>query len=220
MKAKTTIQDGLLRFEVDQDILKLIDKKLGSVQADSRKILKNAVNATAKQARTDLVNKAREEYVAKKKPLNDNTKIKPRATASNPTATINVTGEVLELKQFKATAPKSGAKAQILTGGSLKLIQSKHGTRAKAFLATFSSGHQAIVQRQDGKTYKSAEGRSKRQEKYGRYADMTQIKKLLSVSAPKMIGDEKRVLGILRPKIYDNLMENIQREIDKVVSSA
>ena len=207
MKAKTTIQDGLLRFEVDQDILKLINKKLGSVQADSRKILKNAVNATAKQARTDLVNKAREEYVAKKKPLNDNTK-------------INVTGEVLELKQFKATAPKSGAKAQILTGGSLKLIQSKHGTRAKAFLATFSSGHQAIVQRQDGKTYKSAEGRSKRQEKYGRYADMTQIKKLLSVSAPKMIGDERRVLGILRPKIYDNLMENIQREIDKVVSSA
>ena len=220
MKTKTTIQDGLIRFEVDRDILKLIDKKLGSVQADSRKILKNAVNATAKKARSDLVNKAREEYVAKKKSLNDNTNIKPKATASDPSATINVTGTVLELKQFKATAPKSGAKAQILTGGSLKLIQSKRGTKAKAFLATFSSGHQAIVQRQDGETYKSASGRSKRQEKYGRYADMTQIKKLLSVSAPKMIGDEKRVLGILRPKIYDNLMDNIQKEINKVVNSA
>lgn len=56
-------------------------------------------------------------------------------------------------------------------------------------------------------------------EKWGRGADMTQIKKLLSISAPKMIGDEKKVFGVLRPEIYGNLMENIRREIDKVVNA-
>ena len=218
MKAKTTVQDGLLRFEVDQDILRMIDKALGGVKGDSRKILKNAVNATAKQARTDLANKAREEYTAKKSALNKGMK-KKNATVSNPTATITVTGGVLELKEFKTSVPKAGAKAQITAGGSLKLIQSKRGSKAKAFLATFSNGHQAIVQRQDGKTYQP-KGRHERESKWGKHADMTQIKKLLSVSAPKMIGDEKRVLGVLRPKIYENLMENIQKEIDKVVRSA
>lgn len=219
MKTKTTMQDGLLRFEVDQEVLKMIEKALGSMSSESRKVLKNAVNATAKQAKTDLANKAKEEYTAKKSALNKGMK-KKNATVSDQTATITVTGGVLELKEFKATAPKSGAKAQITAGGSLKLIQSKKGSRAKAFLATFSSGHQAIVQRQDGQTYKSAEGRNKRREKYGKYVDMTQIKKLLSISAPKMIGDEKKVLGVLRPKIYENLAENIQKEIDKVVNSA
>ena len=108
---------------------------------------------------------------------------------------------------------------QITTGGTLKLIQSRKGNKAKAFLATFASGHQAIVQRQYGKTYKTASGRSSRQEKWGRSADMTQIKKLLSISAPKMIGDEKKVFGVLRPEIYSNLMDNIRREIDKVVNA-
>lgn len=34
-----------------------------------------------------------------------------------------------------------------------------------------------------------------------------------------MIGSEKRVFGILRPKIYENLMANIQKEIDKTLAS-
>lgn len=218
MKAKTTMTDGLLRFEVDQDVLKMIEKALGSMSSQSRKVLKNAVNATAKQARTDMVNKAKEEYTVKKKKLNENV-TKKNATVSNPEATIMVKGKTLELREFKATAPKRGAKAQILSGGTLKLIQSKRGSRAKAFLATFSSGYQAIVQRQDGKTYTS-DGRSKRAAKYGKYADMTQIKTLLSISAPKMIGDEKKVFGVIRPKIYENLAVNIQKEINKVVNSA
>ncbi len=34
-----------------------------------------------------------------------------------------------------------------------------------------------------------------------------------------MIGDEKKVFGVLRPEIYSNLMDNIRREIDKVVNA-
>ena len=198
---KTRIQDGMIRFEFDEAVLQTIEKALGDMKGQSRKVLKNAVNATAK-----------------KSALNSSMKL-GRATVSKPEATITVTGGTLELKKFKATTPRSGAKVQITTGGTLKLIQSRKGNKAKAFLATFASGHQAIVQRQYGKTYKTASGRSSRQEKWGRGADMTQIKKLLSISAPKMIGDEKKVFGVLRPEIYGNLMENIRREIDKVVNA-
>ena len=203
---KTRIQDGMIRFEFDEAVLQTIEKALGDMKGQSRKVLKNAVNATAKQARSDLADKAKEEYMAKKSALNSSMKL-GRATVSKPEATITVTGGTLELKKFKATTPRSGAKVQITTGGTLKLIQSRKGNKAKAFLATFASGHQAIVQRQHGKTYKTAS------------ADMTQIKKLLSISAPKMIGDEKKVFGVLRPEIYSNLMENIRREIDKVVNA-
>ncbi len=218
MSARATARDGLVSFEIDEAALSAIEKALGSLRSESRKVLKNAVNATAKQARSDLAKKAQEEYTAKKSALNSSMKRK-NATTSNPTATITVTGESLELRQFKTSTPRSGAKVKITASGSLKLIQSRKGDRAKAFLATFASGHQAIVQRQYGQKYKTAKGRAARQEKWGRGADMTQIKKLLSISAPKMIGDEKKVYGVLRPEIYANLAKNIQKEINKVVSA-
>ena len=151
MSMKTRIQDGMIRFEFDEAVLQTIEKALGDMKGQSRKVLKNAVNATAKQARSDLADKAKEEYMAKKSALNSSMKL-GRATVSKPEATITVTGGTLELKKFKATTPRSGAKVQITTGGTLKLIQSRKGNKAKAFLATFASGHQAIVQRQYGKT--------------------------------------------------------------------
>lgn len=218
MNTRTRIQDGMIRFEFDEAVLQTIEKALGDMKGQSRKVLKNAVNATAKQARSDLADKAKEEYTAKKSALNSSMKM-DKATTSKPEATITVKGETLELKKFKATTPRSGAKVQVATGGALKLIQSQKGNKAKAFLATFASGHQAIVQRQDGKKYKTAKGRTARQEKWGRHSDMTQIKKLLSISAPKMIGDEKKVFGVLRPEIYSTLMDNIRKEIDKVVNA-
>ena len=46
--------DGLLRFELDEAALRAIDKALGGVRKDTRKVLKKAVNDTAKQARSKL----------------------------------------------------------------------------------------------------------------------------------------------------------------------
>ena len=116
--------------------------------------------------------------------------------------------------RIETSAPKSGAKAKILNSSTLKLIQSQKGSKAKAFLATFESGHSAIVQRQDGETYRR-DG-AKRQAKYGRHIDMTRIKKLLSISFPKMVGGSA-VLGELAPDIYDTLLENVNKEIRRVM---
>ncbi len=213
MRQKVDTDRGLLVIEYDGALADAIGHALGDLKSQRFKVLKNAVNATAKQAQKDLVERAQAEYTAKKGPLKKATTIK-NGTDSKPEATITVKGATLELREFKTSAPKSGAKAKILNSSTLKLIQSQKGGRAKAFLATFESGHTAIVQRQEGETYRR-DG-AKRQAKYGRHIDMTRIKKLLSISFPKMVGGSA-VLGELGPSIYDTLLENVNKEIRRVM---
>lgn len=62
--------DGLLRFELDEAALRAIDKAMGGVRKDTRKVLKKAVNDTAKQARSKLADKTKETYAVKKGPVN------------------------------------------------------------------------------------------------------------------------------------------------------
>ncbi len=213
MRQKIDTDRGLLVIEYDGALVDAVGAALGDLKSQRFKALKNAVNATAKQAQAALVDKAQAEYAAKKGPLKRAATIK-KGTDSKPEATITVKGATLELREFKTSAPKSGAKAKILNSSTLKLIQSQKGSKAKAFLATFESGHSAIVQRQDGETYRR-DG-AKRQAKYGRHIDMTRIKKLLSISFPKMVGGSA-VLGELAPDIYDTLLENVNKEIRRVM---
>ena len=213
MRQRIDTDRGLLVIEYDGALVDAVGTALGDLKSQRFKVLKNAVNATAKQAQAALVDKAQAEYAAKKGPLKRAATIK-KGTDSKPEATITVKGATLELREFKTSAPKSGAKAKILNSSTLKLIQSQKGSKAKAFLATFESGHTAIVQRQDGETYRR-DG-AKRQAKYGRHIDMTRIKKLLSISFPKMVGGSA-VLGELGPSIYDTLLENVNKEIRRVM---
>lgn len=213
MRQKVDTDRGLLVIEYDGALVDAVAAALGNLKDQRFKVLKNAVNATAKKAQADLVAKAQAEYTAKKGPLKKAATIK-KGTDSKPEATITVKGATLELREFKTSAPKSGAKAKILNSSTLKLIQSQKGGRAKAFLATFESGHTAIVQRQEGQEYKR--DKAKRQAKYGRHIDVTRIKKLLSISFPKMVGGSA-VLGELEPDIYDTLLANVSREIERVM---
>lgn len=220
MRHKVDTDRGLLIVEYDGALVDAVAAALGDLKDQRFKVLKNAVNATAKQAQADLVAKAQAEYTAKKGPLKKAASIK-KGTDSNPEATITVKGTTLELREFKATAPRSGARAKILSSGELKAIQSQKGKRAKAFLATFKSGHTAIVQRYEGQHYtdsKSIELRKKKRKEGGQgpHADMTRIKKLLSISFPKMVGGSA-VLGELEPDIYDTLLANVSREIERVM---
>ena len=81
----TTSTDGLIRFEYDEAMLHVIEMALGNLKGESRKVLKNAVNATARQARKDLVSEAASVYTEKKAKINKTTKVKA-AKASASTA--------------------------------------------------------------------------------------------------------------------------------------
>ncbi len=203
--------DGFISFQYDEKTLQTIERALGDLKSESRKVLKNAVNATAKKAKVDLAKKAQETYAVKQGSFTKAMKT-DNATVSNPSATINVTGEQLELKDFKVSpatyktgkARPSITKAKVLLSSSLKGLQKGD---LKAFIVKFTntsksgktSNHVSVAQRV---------GRSR-----------LPIRKLMSNSIPVMVGSEKNVYGVVEPHIYTNLMENIQKEIDKVVKA-
>ena len=194
--------DGFIEFQYDKNMLRTIENALGELKGESRKVLKNAVNKTAKQAKEALAKKAQETYVVKKTRFTKAMATK-NATTAKPEAIINVTGEQMELKDFKVSPAtyKTGrnrpsvVKAKVLLSSSLKGLTAN----TKAFLAKFSNGHVSVVQRRGKARFP--------------------LKKLMSNSIPKMVGNQERVYGIVEPDIYDNLMANIRAEIGKVLKA-
>ena len=191
----------MVTVEVNKNNLKLIENRLGSLQKKSKEVLKKAVNDTAKQARKEIAQQTQKTYVVKNGKFNKAMKIK-RASNSNPTAIISATGGAMELKDFKVSPAsyKTGKqRADVIKGKVLKSSGMKQLVKGdiKAFVAKFSNGHVSVLQRK-GK---------------GRLP----VKKLLSPSIPKMIGNEKRVFKIVKPNIDKNLRENINKHIEKVL---
>ena len=87
-------------------------------------------------------------------------------------------------------------KAKVLASGSMKGLE-KGGI--KAFVSKFGSGHASVVQR--------------------RGSSRLPIKVLFSNSIPKMIGNEKRVYGIVEPTIQQNLQANIDKQVRKILEA-
>lgn len=189
------MQSGLIEFEVDQTQLQRIELKLKDMKAKAPQALKNAVNATARDAKKDLANKAKETYAVKSPRFQKAIAMK-NATAAKPTATLKITGAVNELAdfKFKANEGTNAARGKVLKSSGLKTLQKGN---LKAFIAKFGSGHTSVVQRKG--------------------ASRLPLKKLLSPSIPTMVGNEAKVYGIVRPNIEDNLQKNIQKQIDKIL---
>ena len=60
------LQSGMIEFEVDQTQLQRIELKLKDMKAKAPQALKNAVNATARDAKKDLADKAKETFLAER----------------------------------------------------------------------------------------------------------------------------------------------------------
>lgn len=194
---------AMITAEFEPASLSKLQLQLAMLGNKAPEALKKAINKTAKTARTDLENEAQNTYLVKKGTLNKAMKIKNASTA-NLAAYINVTGAPNELKGFK-TSPasyKAGrsrgsvTSAQVLRAGSLKPLE-KNGI--KAFIAKFKSGHVTVAERQG--------------------SSRLPIKSLYSVSAPTMIGNEQRVYGVVEPSIQNNLQNNVEEEVRRVINS-
>lgn len=191
----------MIEITYDQKMLATVEKKLGNMKAKAPDVLKKAINETAKQARKELVTEAQKTYVVKGGRFNKAMKIK-NATAGNLEATINATGKVMGLKDFKVspatmktgTARPDIVKAKVLKAGGMKSLQKGS---LKAFVTKFQSGHVAVVQRRGESRFP--------------------IKTFSSNSIPKMIGNEKRVYRIVKPNIQKNLKKNVKKQVRKVL---
>lgn len=183
-------------IELDPKTVQQVEKKLGNMKSKTPKVIKDALNRTARQARTDLRNKAQKTYTAKTGKFNKAMVIQ-NATTGNLTAIIKSTGEPMPISSYKTSMPKkAGGKAQILASGSLKPL--KKGN-IKAFKTTVGEGkgHKGMFQRKGKERFP--------------------IKQLYSNSVPVMLGNEKRVYGVVEPKIKKNLRKNIEGQIKRVL---
>lgn len=179
-------------IEVD-DRLSYVEKRLGNLSDKAPKVVCKAINETAKWARREIAKEAQKAYLVKSGKFNKSMEIE-NARYSNLEATIKSEGETMELFAFKYSSGKKATKAQVLKSGSLKKLE-KSGI--KAFVAKFASGHKTIAQRQG--------------------EDRLPIKVLFSNSIPKMLGNEKRVYGIVEPRIESELDKRIEKHIKKVL---
>lgn len=202
------IKNGLIEFEADSTQLQRIEFKLKNMKNKAPQVLKSAVNATAKAAKKDLANKAKETYAVKSPRFQKAIDMK-NATTAKPAAILFITGEANTLSDFKykKNSGAAGAKGKLYKSGSLKSL---NAGRLKAFITKFKSGHVAVVRRDPPNKYKDIEARKK-------IGDTTKLKEFFSPSIPRMIGNEAKVYGIIKPNIQSNLQRNIQKQIDKIL---
>ena len=205
------LQKGLIQFEVNQVQLQRIELKLKNCREKAPLVLKNAVNATARDAKKDLANKAKETY-AVKAPRFKKAIAQKNATKAKPVAVLKITGKANALSDFKYKPHGDGssAKGKLYKASSLKDLSLN--SRLKAFVVTFKSGHVAVVRRDPPNRYTN--GLEERKRTGG---DRTKIMEFYSPSIPRMIGNEAKVYGVIRPNIQENLQKNIQKQIDKIL---
>lgn len=181
----------MIKYEFDPVSVQRVEKKLGDMKAKAPQALKNAINMTARKARTDLKNAAKKQYTAKSGDISRGMRL-ASASVGNLQATIYVKGSPLHITHFKATTPKRGAKAQIIKSGSLKTIE----------------GSQKI------KAFRGLNGLIWQRESEARLP----IKALFSNSAPVMVGNDK-VLKTVTPTINKALRENVNKQVKRILEA-
>lgn len=180
----------MIEISYDRNMLEQVERKLGRMKSEAPKALKNALNQTARQARTDLKNQVRKQYTVKAGKVSQAMRIQ-RATNTRLDATIFVKGKVLNITNYKTSVPKKGAKAQVKKDGGLKQIVGPKGITA------FKGINDLLWQRRGKERYP--------------------IKPLKSLSIPKAVGDEKKVYGMVKPDIKKNLKKNVEAQVRRIL---
>lgn len=192
--------EAIIRIDVERELQKIL-QQMNSLpdQIAAPNILKNALNATARKVRKQIVKDAKGQYAIKNTGiLKDEKQGAPKvltATAASMSAAVRSRGPMQDIMAFM-TRPNQGtgaAAAQVLASGSMKPLEVDG---LKAFVTRFASDHVAIVQRKG--------------------ADRLPIKKLLSPAVPHMLGNEA-VRGRAEALAYETLQREIDKRIKKVL---
>ncbi|MCD7862864.1 MAG: phage tail protein [Lachnospiraceae bacterium] len=202
----------MIYYQVEMENLTEIEAALGMMKDKSKMVLRTAINNTAKETVTLLVDEVSREYYYKKSDARKTITTK-KATTSSLQAIINSSGPVNELYDFKVNPkayrpknrPKADHKGNVRRDRDPSYLYLKPGAsrdKYKAFVVKYSSGHITIAQRVPGQRMKSDPSKEA-------------IKTLLSPSVPNMLGYEQGVYGIVNPQMYDLLQKNIQEQIQR-----
>lgn len=205
----------MIYFQVEMEDLTRIEAALGMMKDKSKMVLRTAINNTAKQTVTLLSDEANRIYHIPKARVKKTISTK-KATVGNLEAIITSKEPVNELYDFKVS-PRTYIRGGGVPGGykgnvrrdkpakRLTLNPGAAGDQYKAFVVRYKSGHITVGQRVPGKRMKSKPAKEF-------------VKSLLSPSTPNMLGYEQGVYGIVEPKMYDMLQQNIQTQIQRYLA--
>lgn len=203
----------------DGAALRDIKRRLGDLESKAPSILKNALDATARQAKKELATNAVNTYTGhKKKDYTDAMTIQ-RPTQSDLSAVIHAKGMMEDLSRFKVKSSSGVVKAQVLKKSTLKDLVRDN---ARAFMVTFSSGHETVAQRRTGQLYSQGSFIKQRmdQNHYKGWhgpSDLTKIKKLLGPSIPFMVGNDEVYSSEIKTRTIAMLQEQINKRIAKAL---
>lgn len=182
----------MITYEVSQRDLRYVQRKLQGMEEKAPRVIKNAINHTAKEARKKLAVGAQRSYTVKSGGFNSRMKIQ-NATNSRLYAVIRAKDRPLTITRFRTTAPKGGGRADIVKGGLKELTGPKK-------IKAFKRGG-LIMQRKT--------------------KDRFPLKVLRSNSVPKMLekvySGERGMEGELAPVIQRTLHDEIKKEIEKLM---
>lgn len=207
----------MIHFQVEMEGLHEIESALGMMKDKSKMVLRTAINNTAKETVTLLADEANREYYIPKARVKK-TMSTEKATVGKLEAIITSAEPVNELYDFKVSPkaytphnrPPAGHTGNVRRDRSpsrLYLKPGASGDKYKAFVVRYRSGHITIGQRVPGKRMKS-----KPHKEF--------VKTLLSPSTPNMLGYEQGVYGVVKPKMYDMLQQNIQAQIQRYLGGS
>ena len=126
----------MIEFGVDEVDVSRIRAKLLLFENQVPNVIKKALNATARDAKTALADKARETYAVKSPRFKKAIRQK-NATASNLVATLKITGKATALSDFKYRRHSGGASARgkLYKDGALKDLSLND--KLKAFVVKY-----------------------------------------------------------------------------------
>lgn len=223
----------MIRYDMTPSGLRYVQDRLKGAEDKIPRVIKNAINHTAKTARKELASGAQASYTVKSGGFNSRMKIK-NATVRNLSATIGAKGKTLTIGRFHTTVPKSGAKADIAKSGLKPLrleLGEKREKKSKGIAGTVKGSLKSMKDplrylkkkaRGDKDKGKVAwafkrKGLIMQRETGARYP----VRVLRSVSVPKMIEKvykgERGIKGKLDPVIEKTLRDEIESEIKKVL---
>lgn len=192
-------QVGMVDLRLDLDAqMRDLSARLGQFRSEAPRAMANAMNKTARRIRRKITQDAKGRYVLRDKTRLNATQVKlSNARPSQLTASMFAKGEMQELLDFMVSERPVGVNqtryfASVLKSSALKAFDKD----PRPFLATFQSGHTAIVVRKGKKRFP--------------------LEKLLSPAVPHMLNNP-RIAQEAREMMADLLPQTISQEIERIL---
>lgn len=203
----------MITVEVNHEDLAYVQRKLGGLREQAPKVLRDAVNKTARHARKRLAAKAQERYTVRNAGFNNHVRI-TNATPSRLYALLKVNGRTLTQPRFHTTrnTRRRGAQTEVIRGHGLKELVNREGN--KAFFAKVATGDKNV------KHTASAQDKTTNMVLQREGDDRYPMRSFHGSSVPKMLEKVYDGRSITDPGLKREIEEMYRQNVDDAIGKA